>query len=273
MAIIRVSFDAFEEGEQYRFRLVEEANRVFRIFLTLLSSYWQSTIDGPNYAREVKAMSLELARIRLALEDVRTDTYYSGTRSDFLYQVLTSMLFPEQKPGAPNPGLLDLDFREFLTKVLEIYFQGSIPDSMKRAVELLTSGQVKVTEAFKEARRPGSGFDISDQFAFIVDVILDSPASTDVILADRNIRILLNIIRPAHTLLRLGFILRDEWFGQKDPDPDANRPNKVVDSFRWTLSNYGYEDFRKFVEGVEGVDYLGTKKSVPVVDEDHSPDF
>jgi hypothetical protein len=272
MAIIRVNFNTYEEGEQYLNRLSTEANKNFRVFLTLLSSYWQSTIDGPNYAREIKAMAIELARIRLALDDVRTDTYYDRVRADFLYQVLTSVLFP-QDAGPPNTGLSDLDFRDFLLEIVRIYFQGSIPKSMEDAVELFVTGQVQVIEAFEEARKPGSGFDISDQFTFYIDVILDSPGSTDVFLADKNIRILLNIIRPAHTLYKLRFILQDEYFGQQDPDPDANRPHKMTDAFSFVLSSYGYEDFRRFVEGVDGIDLLGTKKAVAVTAEDHGSDF
>ena len=272
MAIIRVNFNTFEAGEQYQTRLADEANRNFRIFLTLLSSYWQSTIDGPNYAREIKAMSLALAKIRLALDDVRRDTYYSQTRADYLWQMVTQVLFPQEE-GAPDPRLCDLDFRDFLLEVVQIYFQGSIPKSMKDAVELFVEGRVKVTEAFLEARKPGSGFDISDQFTFCVDVILDSPSSTDVFLADKNIRILLNIIRPAHTLYKLRFILEDEWTGQQDPDPEVDAPNKVVDAFRWTLSCYNYEDFRRFIHGIYGIDLLGTKVPKSVVGEDHSGDF
>lgn len=278
MAIVRVSFDAYEEGEQYRARLVEEANRNFKVFLTLLSSYWQSTIDGPNYAREIKAMSLELARIRLALEDIRTDTHYSTTRTEFLYQVLSSMLFPRRlgqmsrgrDEAAPDPALPDAELKEFLIEVLKIYFKGSVPSSMVDAVDLLVKGKVVLTEAFLDARRPGSGFDISDQHAFLIDVILDSPSTTDTVLADRNIRILLGIIRPSHTLLRVKYVLEDEWMGQSDPDPAANKPDKILDALRWSMSGYDYEDFRKFVDGVHGVDDLGFKKSKSVADEPHS---
>jgi hypothetical protein len=273
LAIVRVSFDNFEEGEQYRNRLIDEANRILKIFLNLLSSYWTSSIDGPNYVREIKAISLELARLKLGLEDIRTDTQYSKTRSDFLYQIVTSVLFPKKDPGAPNPNFSDLDFKDFLLKVLDIYFQGSIPDSMSKAVALFVNGKIRVTEAFLEARQPGSGFDISDQFAFIIDIILDSPGSTDVFLADRNVRILLNIIRPAHTLYRLGFILQDDWPGQKSPDPDNPNQSKMIDSFQSILSNYGYEDFRRFIEGIYGVDELGFKKPIQIINEDHSRSF
>lgn len=274
MVIVRVNFNTYEEGEEYRARLSEEANKNLKLFFTLLSSYWQSTIDGPNYARELKAMSVELARLRLALEEIRTDTYYGQVRTDFMYQVLTQVLFPDR---GPDPDFADLDFRDFLLSIVAIYFKGSIPQSMHDAVQLLVgNSRVVITENFLEARKPGSGFDISDQFGFGVDVILDSPGDIDVFLADRNIRILLNIIRPAHTLFRLRFVLSDEYLGNQDPDQpsDATGFNaKVSDSFSMVLSGYDYEDFRRFVEGMEGIDYLGVKKSVSVTGEDHSSDF
>ena len=270
MALIRINFNAFESGEQYFSRLSSEANIHFQIFLKLLSSYWQSTIDGPNYTRELKAMSIELARIRLALDDIRQDTSYSSVRSEYLYQVLTSVLFPSEL-GAPNTDQYDLEFRDFLNEIILLYFQGSIPASIKKAVELITGGTVIVRENFEEAQKPGSGFNISDQFGFVVDVVLESPGDIDVFLADENIRLLLRIIRPAHTLFRIRYILNDEYPGQYDPD--NNQLNKMVDDFNWVLSCYDYEDFRKFVLGVEHIDILGTKSSVSVSGESHSMDF
>lgn len=268
MAIVRVNFNNYEEGEQYRFRVLSEANTIFGILLTLLSSYWRSSIDGPQYARQIKAMAFEIARIRVNLDDVKLDTEFTTTRSEFIYQNLTSLLFPKSPPGAPNPGLSDLDFRDFLVEVLAVYFQGSIPDSMKKSVELLTKSNVVVKEAFSEARKPGSVFDISDQFTFFVDILMESPSDFDVFLADKNIQILLNIIRPAHTLYRLKYVLRDEYRGNLDEDDF-----KILDSFRWVLYNYGYEDFRKFCDGIEGIDYLGVKRPIEVLNEDHTADF
>jgi hypothetical protein len=270
MALVRINFNSYEDGEEYRFRLIEEAERNFRVILKLLSSFWQSTVDGPAYARELKAVSFELARIRLSLEDIRTDQTWTSTRGEFLYQVLTTVLFP---PGTDSPGagMSDVEFRDMLVKVVDIYFSGSVPQSMKRAVELFVKGEVRVSQNFLEARRPGSGFDISDQFGFGVDVMLDSPGSTDVFLADRNIRILLDVIRPAHTLYRLRYVLRDEYLGQQDPSRGFF--GKVQDDVSMDLENYGYEDFRKFVGGVAGVDRLGFEKSVDVVGEDHSDEW
>ncbi len=266
MPLVRVNFDAYEAGEEYRLRLENEAQANFKTFMALLSSYWQSKVDGPNYVREIKAMSIALAQIRLALEEVRTDTFFPQTRGDFLYQTVTSVLFPN---GAPETDLGDVDFRDLLLKIVKIYFQGSIPLSMKQAVELFTGPGTVIKEGFRESQKPGSDLDISDQFSFFFDIILESPGSVDTISADKNIRILLGLIRPAHTLYKLKYILRDEYTGQQDEE----HTRKVTDSLSFALSNYGYEDFRKFTSGVYRVDPLGVKKSIDVVGEDHSGDF
>jgi hypothetical protein len=275
MPIIRVNLNAFEEGEDYLNNLNQEADRNLQIFFALLSSYWQSSIDGPNYAREIKAMSIALAKIRLSLDQVRTDTYYKSLRSEYLYQVLTSILFPDVK-GAPDPQFADLDFRDFLQKIVTIYFAGSIPDSMKSAVELFTTGaEVVVKENYAETRNPASGFDISDEFGFDIDIILPSPSTIDVFLADKNIRLLLDIIRPAHTLYRLRYVLQDEYIGKQT----GTQPNKIIDELgppplnNFVIHNYGYEDFRKFIDGVEGVDLFGAKKVIYVTGEDDSSQF
>lgn len=269
MPIIRLNFSAYENGEEYINRLKDETDRAYKVLLALLSSYWQSTVDGPQYARELKAIAIALARIRLSLEDVRADTDYRSTRAEYIYQILTSMLFPERY-GAPDPGFGDRDFAEFLRSVVEVYFAGSVPTSMQRAAELVTGGmEVIVHENFLESRDPSSALDISDEFGFRIDVILPSPSSIDTMVADKNIRILMNIIRPAHTLYRLRFILSDEYLGNKTDD----QPHKVLDAFQMVLSNYGYEDFRRFVLGMRWIDYLGVKKSKSVTSEDHSADF
>lgn len=275
MAIVRYNLNAFETGEEYLSRLKQESEVNFKILLSLLSSYFQSSIDGPNYARQMKAMAIELSRVRLMLEDVKQDTDFATTRTEFLYQTVTSVLFPK-KEGAPDLQKGDADFRAFLQQIVLIYFAGSVPDSIKKAVELVCGGEVIVRENFEEARKPGSGYDISDQFGFTVDVILANPGQVDVFLAEKNIRILLAIIRPAHTLYTLKFILQDYYLGPgpAPQDPSSNvQTNKVHESFVLNLQSYGYEDFRRFVEGVRGIDVLGSKAFVAVKDESHDGDF
>jgi hypothetical protein len=281
VSIIRVNQNAFESGEEYNNRLLQESQREFTILLSLLSSYFTSKIDGPNYARELKAMAIALARVRLMLSDIQNDTYFSATRGEYLWQVLTVMLFPKSfgygQGQMPTIDQTDLQFRAFLQQLVSIYFKGSIPASIQKAVELVTGGTVVVRENFLEARNPASGLDISDEFGFEVDIFLPFVnQNVDIFLADKNIRLLLGIIRPAHTLYRLKYILQDTYIGQQQPPgPNGVPPQsaKVTDSFTFALSNYSYEDFRKFVEGISGLDTAGFKRVRQVVGEDHSSDF
>jgi hypothetical protein len=274
VAIIKIESD-YADGEVYLSQLNDEANKNFQILLLLLSSYFQSRIDGPNYTRELKAIAIELSRIRISLEQVRTDINFKQTRGEFLYQVITSLLFPN---GAPDTGKPDQQFRDFLNEIIKIYFQGSIPASIQKAVELLTNNsEVRVTANVDLSDIPNSGFDISDQFGFQVDVFLNLPPGFDIFKAEQNIKILLDIIRPAHTLYRLRYILRDGYLGQQQTGPNVGDVNsrlpKIRDALRMKIENYYYEDFRKFVEGVEGIDELGFKKSKSVIFEDHSHEF
>lgn len=264
MAIVRYNFNTFETGEEYFNRLFTEAEREFKILLSLLSSYWQSNVDGPNYAREIKAIAIELSRLRLSLEDIQQDTDFRTTRTEFMYQVITSMLF-SSTTGTPDLEKSDEDFRAFLIQVISIFFAGSIPESMRRAVELVTTGLITVRENFKLAKLPGSGFDISDQFGFSIDIIMNSPSQFDEFIADRNIKILLALMRPAHTLYQIKYILQDTYEGTLPPtaNPPSNiRNDKIGDVFRWALSDYQYEDFRKFYEGVDQIDKFGAQKVI-----------
>lgn len=264
MSIVRINFDTFEEGEEYQNRLIIEANRQFKIFLAMLSSYWTSTVVGPNYTLEIKNMVLELSRVRLALDDIRSDTGYVNTRTEFMYQVISSMMFPGE---IPSPDKMDKDFRDFLMGILGAYFKGSIPSSIQSIVELIVDGEIIIKENFNESRKPGSFFDISDQFGITIDVILSSPGSINTILAEKNLRILLGIIRPAHTLYKLRFIIEDEYLGQKDES--TGNFSKIKDALSWAMSDYRYEDMRKFVEGIDGIDPLGFKKAKVVTGEVH----
>jgi len=274
MPNIRINQTAYESGEEYNNRLLVESQREFTILLSLLSSYFTSTIDGPNYARNLKAMAIAMARVRLTLSDIQNDTYFAATRGEFLWQVLTVMLFPKTfsypNGAAPTIDQTDIEFRTFLQQIVSIYFKGSITPSIQEAVELVVGGNIVVNQNYLLARQPGSGLNISDEFGFSIDIFLPFVNNIDIILADRNIRLLLQIIRPAHTIYSLKYIFQDAYTGQQQPlgiNGVSPQPNKVTDSFTCVLSNYGYEDFRKFTGGVEGLDNLGSKKAISVVDE------
>jgi hypothetical protein len=271
MAIIRVNNNSYENGEFYLDRLQQETTKNFAVLLALLSSYWKSTVDGPNYARSLKATAIALAQIRISLSDIYDDIQYSNTRGEFVNQVIASLAFPD---GNPELNKTDIDFRDFLVEILKLYFKGSIPDSIQKGISLITGTDVNLIINYEEARKPGSGYDISDEFGFTVDIVLTSPAAIDLFNSDKNIRMFLQILRPAHTLYKIRYIIQDTYLGNQSlPYVGPRPPAKIIDSLSMDLSDYRYVDHRKFVLGVYKVDPDGSKKPYTASLEDHSGDF
>ena len=255
-----------QSGTEYERRLSIRAQALFTNLLNLLPSSYISTVQGPNYTMELKAVAVELSRLELALEAVSSDADFRYTRPEFLYQVVGYLVFLNGK--LPKTGFDDVEFKAFLLQVLAIYFKGSTPETMRDVVALFVSSDVKVTENFLLFRAGASGLDISDQFGFQVD--LDTPLNvfpTEFFTNQANIMQLLDVIRPAHTLYRIRVIFRDSY------SPNGDTLGTILDSMRWNLSSYEYDDLRKNFSGIQGVDTLGVKQNQSVLAEDHSEDF
>jgi hypothetical protein len=263
----RVNYTVPQKGREYQLRLAQRSQAIFTALLNLLPSNYVSAVQGPSYTQELKAVAVELAKIELALEDVSWDTNYGAlpneqsTRSDFLWSIIGYLVLVNNQ--LPPLTFNDTEFKNFLLSLIGIYFQGSVPKSMSDVAKLLIQGDVVVTESFLLVREGATGLDISDEFTFSVDVIAPAgggfpPNAMDV---DATVRMLLDIVRPAHTLFRIRYIFTDEYLGP------------IVDKVRSSLSAYYYDDFRLYWPGIRGRDRLGRKTNRAIVGEQHGQDF
>jgi len=257
----RLNFNIQRQGKEYELRVLQRAQTVFSTLLGLLPSNYTSTIQGPNYTNELKAMAVELAKIELALEDVSFDQEYSHTRSEFLYSIVGYLCFLNNK--IPNLSYSDEDFRTFLLNLIGIYFQGSIPKSIEGAVGLLITEEFETLENFLLQREGVAGLDISDQFGFQIVIETNNQFPPGIFDFQSSLRIILDIVRPAHTLYTIRYIFKDEYL------PGGS----ILDSMRWDMWSYYYEDYRKYYNGILDRDRLGVKENIEVLGEDHSADF
>lgn len=262
----RLNHTVEQKGKEYNLRLMQRSQTIFTTLLNLLPSNYVSAVQGPNYTQALKAVAVELARLELALEDVSFDSDFNRTRSDFLWSVIGYLVLVNNK--IPNLGFSDVEFRNFFLNLIRIYFQGSVPESMKDVVELFFSGDIAVTEMFLLVRKGASGLDISDQFVFNIDYIAPPGGGfpPNIFDADSAIRQLLDLVRPAHTLFRIRYIFTDDYI----PNDTIG---KILDAMRWKMSIYHYDDFRSFWTGIKDRDRLGKKVNQHVTGEDHSDDF
>jgi hypothetical protein len=255
-----------QRGKEYSLRLMQRSQTIFSTLLNLLPSSYSSAIQGPNYTQALKAVAVELSRLELALEDVDRDRDFQHTRSDFLWSIVGYLVLVNNK--LPDLGFSDEEFRQFFLNLVRIYFQGSVPQSMKDVVDLFFSGNVTVTEDFLLVRQGASGLDISDEFIFNIDYIAPPGGGfpPNIFEADSAIRQLLDLVRPAHTLFRIRYIFTDTYI----PNDTIGR---ILDAMRWKMSIYHYDDFRHYWQGIKDRDRLGTKVNQVVTGEDHSDDF
>lgn len=260
----RVNHSIAQDGKEYNLRLTQRSQAIFSTLLGLLPSIYVSAVEGPNYTVELKAVAVELARIELALEDVDSDRAIDTTRPEFLYSIIGYLLFLNGK--TPSLEWNDEDYRKFLISLIRVYFQGSIPKSMSDAVALFLDGTFEVRENFLLVRNGATGLDISDQFGFQIDVICPGVFPAHMFENDAAIRIILDMVRPAHTLYRLRYVFSDKY-APNDPY------GRVLDAYRWRMADYHYEDLRSYWRGIRDVDRLGRKVNRRVTGEDHSDDF
>jgi hypothetical protein len=138
---------------------------------------------------------------------------------------------------------------------------------MRDGVQLFVGENVTITENFLLVRQGASGLDISDQFGFQISIDALSGFPSDIFTVESNIRLILDILRPAHTLFSIRYLFRDTY------TPNEDTTGKINDSSRWRLANYYYDDLRVYPRGLRDRDRLGVKVNHRVVDEDHSIDF
>lgn len=259
---LRKNFTVQQRGKEYNQRLLLRSQTIFSTLLGLLPSNYKSTVQGPNYTLELKAVAVELGKLELALEDVDSDQGYATTRSEFLYSIVGYLLLTNGK--LPTVPFDDVQFRQFFLSLIKIYFQGSIPDSIEDAVKLFIEGDVTVTENFLLIRKGASGYDISDQFGFQIDIpSINGGFPSNIFEVDSSLRMILDIIRPAHTLYRIRYVFSDEYL----PNDTVG---KILDASRWVLRSYFYDDGRSNWHGIRLRDRLGRKVNQNVLEEDHS---
>lgn len=256
----RLNFSVERRGKEYNVRLLQRAQAIFSTLLRLLPSNYTSTVQGPQYTIELKAVAVELAKIELSLEDVNMDVDFSRTRSEFLYSVVGYLCFLNNR--LPSLEFDDEEFRQFLLNLIRIYFKGSVPAAIRDAVALFLKTDFKILENFLLIREGSAGLDISDQFGFQIDIGTGNEFPPGVFDLQSSIRVILDIVRPAHTLFQIRFVFTDTYV-PSDPS------HSVKDEMWWALKGYHYDDFRSYWGGERDLNRLGRKENRAVVGESH----
>ena len=244
-----------ETGQDFIDKVRNQTSLIMAQFLKVLPSNYVSTVTGPFYTLRFQAAAEQLAAFQITAQEVFKDSDYAFTRPEFLWQVLGVLVFPG---GTAQSGIPQVDgdvaYRDFLRRMVLLLLRGATPSAVEEGAGLLTEADVTLLERFLEARQPGSEFTIDDQFFF--DILVEEAGGTafppeDPFVLQENVRIILEALKPAHTLYGYSHLFR-EVFGPL-----------FSDTYSWELSTYYYDDLRKFcygtreITGTEGVTLSG----------------
>lgn len=247
-------FDANSQGR--RIVVQDQTDRIMEVFLQLLPSNYVSQVMGPHYTLQFQAAAERLADFQITAQELFADSNFDYTRSEVLFQILGSLVFPDAQTTGGWPTINgDLTYREFLRRMITLLLQGSTAQTMKEGIELLTDAVVTVIERGVEARKLKGTSSWGSDDAFTVEInvtgsrtitvggqtvtLEDFPA--DPFILAENVRIILRALKPAHVL----YDFRQLFTETLAPI--------FSDSFSLEYSDYHYEDLRKYCLGIREI--------------------
>jgi len=150
-------------GQQFENRVVALTSVISQTMLANLPSNYVSQVIGPNYTLVIQTAAEQLARIQLLANEVFENGDFDFTRPEFLYQTLSSLVFPRGQDIPDIDG--DVTARAYMKRMVDLLLDGSKLTSVEEGLQLLTQGNVRVRESYKDAGAP-----IEDQFKFIAEI-------------------------------------------------------------------------------------------------------
>lgn len=240
-----------------------QVDNIMAVFLQMLPSNYVSLVQGPFYTLQFQAVAEVIAEFQISAQETFADSDYDYMRPEFLFQLLGSLVFPDAGSDGYPTLRGDLTYREFLKRMVALLLQGAKKTTVEGGLALLSDATWSVIEKGLAARtekkkvwnkskgvweeQPGSVWGLDDQFEFEVNVSYLDPETglqrfpEDPFVLLENVRIVLRALKPAHTLYEYRHLFT-EAFGSLFDDTQS-----------WELSNYYYEDFRKFCCGAKQV--------------------
>ena len=218
--------------------------RIMSAFRSVLPSNYVSQTNGPWYTLQFQAMAEQLADIQISATEVYKDNTFDFTRTDFLWQTLGSLVFPDSDIPSIDG---DIRYRDFLKTMVLALLEGSKKSSMVSGIEALDPGLVvSILEKYLDSppRNPGGLYSIDDQFS--VDIMVEG-FSGDPFVLRRNAEIVLEALKPAHVIYSYSYLFRDSL-----------QPPSDVGGLSLELGSYHYDDPRKWCLGVREISGLGS---------------
>lgn len=251
-------------SQQYFDSIRAQVEEMLDDFLNLhTASNYVSQVPGPHYVLQFQAMSEQIAKFAIMAEQAALDGNYQFTRSEFLWQVIGTLVFPDTSRGIPTiPG--DVSYRRFLQCMVDLLLGEATAENNRLGIDIMTDALVTILEKNILGRdTPNSFWDNGFRHEFEVNIegkgrwtITNPDGSTEIITGDfgtgfpenpfllqeavatlkANADLVFRALKPAHAILEYRHLFRDQVPEQTD---EVSFDAKV----------YYYDDTRKFCQG------------------------
>jgi hypothetical protein len=240
-------------GQDFDTKTQAQVDFIMGAFRKMLPSNYVSDVTGPLYSIQLQAIAEIIAKFQLQAQEIFSDNAFDYTRSEFLYQLIGSMVFPD----GTIPDLEgDLSYRTFLQRMVLLLLDGSKPDAVKQGIELLTTATVEIIEKAVEARKlkVGSAWGPTDQFSVEINISQEN-GTVDInglpvdiqrfpedpfALLD-NVKLVLRALKPGHIIYDYRHVFKEIF------------SSLFQDSFSLEFKDYHYQDFRKYWLGIKQI--------------------
>lgn len=211
------------------------AEDIFANLLSLLPSNYVASTTGADYTLRLKQIATTMAQFQIEAQEAFADTSFDFTRSEMLYSILGSLVFPDMNPSLANGGLPDIDgdlsYRTFLQRMVALLLAGPLKLTLEEGLTLLDSTyEWEVIEKALQSSTVGSAWGVKDSHSIEINVF---GLPVDYERLQENVRLVMRALKPAHVLYDYRHVLQESF--------TTLFTGEVA---TWELLEHGYEDLR-----------------------------
>lgn len=222
-----------------------QVDRILSVFTQILPSNYVSAVPGPAYTLQFQALAEQIAEFQITAQEVFADASYDYTRTEFLYQMIGSLVFPDAETDGYPEIAGDLTYREFLRRMVVLLLQGATAATVKEGIELLTDAEVEVIERGVVARLLQGKSAWGEDDRFTLEINISEGGGTrfpeDPVRLQKNAMLVLRALKPAHVLYDYRHVFRDAFGTLFTAEPS------------FSFQNYHYEDLRRYWYGAKRI--------------------
>jgi len=120
-----------------------QVDQIVAAMMRALPSNYVSQVQGPFYTMEFQAIAEQLADFQITAQEVMADSSFDFTRSEVLFQIIGSLVFPDATATDGWPSINgDVSYRTFLQRMVTLLLQGATKSSVQGGIEALTNASV-----------------------------------------------------------------------------------------------------------------------------------